>query len=276
MDRRDLNKIEADLLLEAIHRRYGYDFRSYSRASIQRRLEEFMIANGIPSASEMIPRVLHDEVFFSRLFGKFSIPVTEIFRDPFVYLAIRKKVVPMLRTWPHIKVWIAGCATGEEAYSLAIVLKEENLYDRSTIYATDFNEEALGQAREGSYGIKKMKDATKNYQLSGGRAFFSDYYHADCKAAVMEKSLKERIVFSNHNLSSDSAFGETHLVFCRNVLIYFNRELKERVLQIFDNSLVMGGLLCLGTRETLQFTEAEKRFSAVDAESRIFQKKEVP
>ena len=270
----ELEAVEIDLLLEAIYRRYGYDFRSYARASIDRRTRQFLSGAGCASVSEMIPKVLHDEEFFSKLARYFSISVTEMFRDPFVYRAVREKVVPLLRTWPHFKVWHAGCATGEEVYSLAIVLKEEGVYDRATIYATDFNDEALDRAREGVYEMGKLRDATRNYQQAGGKASFSGYYHARYDAAVMDGALKEHIVFSTHNLASDAAFGEMHLVFCRNVLIYFNRELQDRALGLFTESLVHGGFLCLGTKEDLRFTDAAGSYEAVDEKARFYRKSE--
>ncbi len=268
-----IEQIEIDLLLEAVYRRYGYDFRSYARSSIARRTRQFLSVAGCESVSEMIPKALHDGEFFSRLARYFSIPVTEMFRDPFVYNALRAKVVPLLRTWPHFKVWHAGCATGEEAYSLAIVLKEEGVYDRATIYATDFNDEALERAQEGVYEIEKLQEATRNYQQADGKASFSEYYHSRYDAAAMDSSLKERIVFSSHNLASDSAFGEMHLVFCRNVLIYFNRELQNRALGLFTESLVHGGFLCLGTKEDLQFTDVSGQYDVVDDKARIYKKK---
>lgn len=271
-----IENIEIDLLLEATYRFYGYDFRSYARASIERRIRQFRSSSGCASVSEMIPKVLHDEEFASRLIRYFSIAVTEIFRDPSVYHAIREKVIPLLKTWPHCKIWHAGCATGEEVYSLAIVLKEEGLYDRATIYATDFNDEALDRAREGIYEMGKMQEATRNYQQAGGKGSFSEYYHARYKAAAMDNSLKERVVFSSHNLVSDSVFGEIHLIFCRNVLIYFNRDLQNRALGLFTDSLVHGGFLCLGTKEDLRFTDFKDQYEVVDDKARIYKKKNWP
>lgn len=268
-----IERIEIDLLLEAVFKAYGYDFRSYARASIERRIRQFQSETGCSSVAEMIPRVLHDEDFFSRLVRHFSVSVTEMYRDPFVYRAIREEVIPMLRTWPHVKIWHAGCATGEEVYSLAIILKEEGIYHRATIYATDFNDEALGQAREGVYSLDKIREATQNYQLAGGKAAFSKYYHSRYDAAAMDSALKERITFANHNLAVDGVFGEMHLVFCRNVLIYFNRELQNRVLGLFTESLVYGGFLCLGTKENLRVSEANKLYEAVDGKAKIYKKR---
>lgn len=273
MDKARIELIEADLLLEAVFRRYGYDFRSYARASIERRIRHFLTGSGCTSIAEMIPKVLHDGEFFSRLLRNFSISVTEMFRDPFVYRNVREKVVPLLRTWPHVKIWHAGCATGEEVYSLAIILKEEGLYDRATIYATDFSDAALDQARDGVYPLGKVKEATQNYQQAGGKASFSEYYHAHYDAVAMDSSLKERITFANHNLAVDEVFGEMHLVFCRNVLIYFNPDLQNRALRLFTESLVHGGFLCLGTKENLQFTEVSKRYEVLDNKAKIYQKK---
>ena len=272
----EVEQIEIDLLLEAIYRRYGCDFRSYARASIERRTRQFLSQSGCESVSEMIPTVLKDREFFSRLVRYFSIPVTEMFRDPLFYQAIREKAVPLLKTWPYFKIWHAGCATGEEVYSLAIVLKEEGIYDRSTIYATDFNDESLARAREGIYKIEKIREATKNYQKAGGKASLSEYYHARYDAAAMDEMLKKRIVFSNHNLASDSIFGEMHLVLCRNVLIYFDRNLQNLVLKLFTESLVNGGFLCLGTKEDLQFTDVNGRYEVVDRKARIYKKRFVP
>ncbi len=268
----EIHRIEVDLLLEAIYRRYGYDFRSYARASIERRIRQFMTSSGCATVSEMIPQVLHDREFFSRLIRYFSVAVTELFRDPSVYRSVREKVVPILKTWPHVKIWHAGCATGEEVYSLAIVLKEEGVYDRATIYATDFSDTALERAREGIYETSKLQEATRNYQQAGGKRSFSEYYHARYEAAVMDASLKERIVFSNHNLAMDGVFGEMHLVLCRNVLIYFNSDLQNRALGLFTESLVHGGYLCLGTKESLRFSEVSDCFEVIDDKARIYKK----
>lgn len=274
MENKRIEPIEIDLLLEAVFRMYGYDFRSYARASIERRIRQFMSGERCASVSDMIPKVLHDKEFFSRLARYFSITVTEMFRDPFVFRAVREKVVPLLRTWPHFKIWHAGCATGEEVYSLAIVLREEGVYGRATIYATDFNDESLDLARAGVYKAVNMKEATQNYQQSGGKASFSEYYHARYDAVAMDASLRERITFANHNLVVDEAFGEMHLIFCRNVLIYFNHELQNRVLELFTKSLVHGGILCLGTKENLQFTDVNNFYKVLDRDAKIYKKKE--
>jgi len=271
----ETEQIEIDLLLEAVFRKYGYDFRSYARASIERRLRRFAAGTDCKVVSELIPRVLHDQGLFERLARFISIPVTEMFRDPFAYRAVREQLIPMLKTWPHFKIWHAGCATGEEVYSLAIVLMEEGVYERTTIYATDFNPEVLERAQDGIYELSGMREATANYQLAGGKESFSKYYHARYDAAVMDATLRDRVVFSAHNLASDSAFGEMHLVFCRNVLIYFNRELKNRALELFTESLVHGGFLCLGSKEDLQFTSVHEHFQVLDRRARIYRKSDL-
>jgi len=272
MNEYEIRDIELNLLLEALYQRYGYDFRSYARASIDRRVRSFLVTAGCASISALIPMIMHDETVFSRLAQALSITVTEMFRDPFVYRAMRQQVIPILRTWPHIKVWHAGCATGEEVYSVAILLHEEGLYERSIIYATDFNDEALARARDGIYELDRMREFTKSYQEAGGRNSFSDYYHARYNSAVISPRLKSNITFANHNLAADGVFGEMHLVICRNVLIYFNGDLKNRALKLFSDSLVNGGFLCIGTKEDLQFSSVASGFSVVDQKARIYKR----
>jgi chemotaxis protein methyltransferase CheR len=262
--------IEIDLLLEAIHRRYGHDFKGYSRSHIIRRVKSFLAKSGQDSVAELIPKVLRDEAFFEMLVFELSVTVTQMFRDPSVFKSIRTKVVPILRTYPFLRVWVAGCATGEEAYSMAILLKEEGLYDHSTIFATDFNDTALEKARDGIYDLGQIRQSTENYQRSGGPKSFSEYYHAEFGAAKLDQSLKNKLVFANHNLATDSVFSEMHLILCRNVMIYFDRELQDRVFGLFSDSLVRGGFLCIGTSEEVQFSNFRKNFSRTDYESRIF------
>ena len=270
--KKSIEDIEIDLLLEAVYQVSGYDFRSYARASIVRRMRRFLVGSDCATISDMIGKVLHDEDFLYGLVQNVSVPVTEMFRDPFVFRTLREKVVPVLRTWPHVKIWCAGCATGEEVYSLTIVLKEEGVYDKSIIYATDFNDASLHHAEKGIYTVDKIQEATRNYQESGGKNSFSQYYHSKYGAAVLNGSLRERIVFANHNLVSDQVFGEMHLIFCRNVMIYFNRELQGRVLKLFTESLVHGGFLCLGTKEDLQFTEVGSLFTSMDDKAKLYKK----
>lgn len=268
----EVNPGEVDRLLEALFERYGYDFRSYSRASLERRLRQFLSTAGFRSVSGLLPAILDDPRLFARLAEAFSIPVTEMFRDPFFYAALRTEVFPLLRTWPYFKIWHAGCATGEEAYSLAILLREEGLLPRATIYATDFNDAALAIAREGIYDLQKLGPASRNYQQAGGQASLSEHYHARYGAAALDAALKDRITFSNHNLACDHVFGDMHLVFCRNVLIYFDRELQDRALGLFAESLVHGGFLCLGTKEDLRFSRHFEKFAVVDRKARIYRK----
>jgi len=267
-----IEEIEINLLLEAIFQRYGYDFRSYARASIDRRIRQFLPSTRCDSLSGMIPRALRDQAFSTALIQYFSISVTEMFRDPSVYLALRKIVVPLLRTYPHVKLWHAGCATGEEVYSMAILLKEEGLGEKCTLFGTDVNDSALAQAKDGIYPADRMQEFTRNYQQAGGRASFAEYYHANYESAVMDPALKRRVTFANHNLVTDQVFGEMHLIFCRNVLIYFNKELQNRALRLFTDSLVRGGFLCLGNKENLQFTAVADEYEVVDDKARIYRK----
>ena len=269
----DIEKIELELFLEAIYQRYGYDFRHYARASARRRARHILTKSGRKSLSDLIPLLLHDEEFAQKAVHDFSITVTEMFRDPDFYRAVRQTVTPYLQTYPFIKIWVAGCATGEEVYSLAILLKEEGIYDRVTIFATDFNEIALKKAAEGIYPLKDVQQYTGNYQKSGGVRSFSDYYHAEYNSAIMNASLKTNITFANHNLVTDSVFSEVQVVFCRNVLIYFDRTLQNWALNTLANSLSRGGFLCLGTKETLEFSSVFDQFKAVVFEQRIYQKR---
>jgi len=269
----EIERIEVDLLLEAIYRRYGYDFRSYARASIERRIRRFLSIKRIERVSDLVPLCLHDEEMFADLAQSFSIAVTDMFRDPFVYKTLREQIVPILRTFPSLKIWHAGCATGEEVYSLAIVLFEEGIYKRCTIFGTDFNDDALSKAREGIYAAERVQEFTRNYQEAAGNHSFSDYYRAKYDSAALDGSLKERITFANHNLTTDQVFGEMHLVFCRNVLIYFNRDLQNRALRLFTDSLVRGGFLCLGTKEDLRFSAVADEYEVVDRAARIYKKK---
>lgn len=272
MNPSELQAVEVDLLLEAMFRRYGYDFRSYARASIERRLRHFLVMSGEKRISDLIPKALHDEDFFSDLAQTLSVPTTEMFRDPAVFRVLREEILPVLRTWPHFKIWHAGCATGEEVYSLAIILREEGLEDRATIYATDFNDAVLAKAKDGIYDLERIKRYTEVYQASGGKRSFSSYYHARYGSAVMDSSLRARITFANHNLALDRVFGEMHLVMCRNVLIYFNQDLQNRALNLFSESLVNGGFLCLGTKEALRFSDIVRDFREVEPGTRIYKK----
>jgi len=268
----EIEEIEIDLLLEAVLRRYGYDFRGYARTSVRRRIRQFLHESGMSTISNLIPRLLREESFFEAFLTSLSITVTEMFRDPEVYRNIREKLVPYLKTYPFIKVWHAGCSTGEEAYSIAILLKEEGIYEKATIFATDFNDLALEKAKEGIYTLDKAQEYISNYHKSGGIRPFSDYCHAMYGSIVMDKGLKKRITFANHNLVCDGVFGEMNLILCRNVLIYFAKSLQQRVLGLFDESLAHGGFLCLGNKETLQFSDLYGRYRVIDQGCRIYQK----
>jgi chemotaxis protein methyltransferase CheR len=272
MQDEELEDIEIALVLEAIHKRYGHDFRDYARASIKRRLRSLLSEKDRRSISGLIPLLLHDEGFLKTLLCALSITVSEMFRDPGFFLSLRQQVIPYLRTFPFVKIWHAGCATGEEVYSLAILLKEEGLYDRCTIYATDFNEIALDRAREGIYPLELMKTFTSNYQQAGGPGSFSQYYHAAYDHVIFDEKLRKNILFAHHNLSTDSVFSEIHLVLCRNVLIYFNRTLQDRVLRLFHDSLVRGGLMALGSKESLQFTSVAADYKTLDPKWKIYQR----
>lgn len=273
MHKNNIEYLEITLLLEAMYKRYGYDFRDYSRASVERRARHFIAKAGYKSISEMIPLLLNDETFFQTLVREFSITVTEMFRDPLVYKAIKEKVFPVIETYPFIKIWHAGCATGEEVYSLAILMKENGLYERATIFATDFNDEALEKARQGIYHVDNIKQCTQNYQKGGGAESFSQYYHAKYDSIAIDNSLKKKITFANHNLVTDHSFGEMNLILCRNVLIYFNKGLQNRALQLFDDSLMPGGFLCLGNKESLLFWDERKRYETISDSAKIFRKK---
>ncbi len=272
MKSNEIESIEIGLLLDAIFLRYGYDFRRYARSSMRRRIIQFMQTSGATSISEMIPRVIHDQAYFEKMAMEFSITVTEMFRDPSTFLSLRQNVLPVLKSYPFIKIWHAGCATGEEAYSLAIILKEETLDKRTTLFATDFNNQVLEKAQEGILEIDQARQYTRNYQLSGGKGSFSDYYHAHYGAMAIAHSLRKNITFANHNLVTDQVFSETHLILCRNVMIYFNKELQERVFKLFYDSLVHGGFLCLGMKESLLFSNYQNKFRVIDQKNKIFQK----
>jgi len=249
--------VELELLLEAVFRVYGYDFREYARTSLRRRVANSMRAEGVNSISALQDRVLHDRPTWDRFLNGLSVSVSAMFRDPGFFLAFRQRAVPLLRTYPFIRIWQAGCSLGEEAYSLAILLEEEGLYDRVRIYATDINEVTLRQAREGIYPAALMQKYSHNYQQAGGRRTLSDYYTARYDLALIRPALQRNIVFSQHNLVSDGTFNEFNVILCRNVMIYFNRSLQERTHALFHASLGMFGILGLGARESLRLMPQE-------------------
>ena len=262
----ELEKLEIELLLEAIFRHYGFDFRSYAYSSIRRRIWKRIGAEGLSNVSALQERLLHDPQVMERLLLDLSINVTAMFRDPGFYRAFREQVIPLLRTYPFIRVWHAGCSTGEEVYSMAIVLEEEGLLGRSRLYATDINEVVLQQARSGIFPLDRMQEYTENYIKAGGKRSFSEYYTAKYDGALFSPSLTENVVFSQHNLVTDRSFSEFNVILCRNVLIYFDRDLQTRVHGLFYDSLVTFGILGLGSKESLRFSQYEDCYEQIASE----------
>ncbi|NRD74460.1 protein-glutamate O-methyltransferase CheR [Shewanella sp. VB17] len=268
----DMQEFEVNQLLEAINFRYGYDFRDYSKASLERRILHRMQQSELNSISEMLPKVMHDPDFFALFLRDMSVTVTEMFRDPNVFHKLRQEVFTQLKTYSRVNIWHAGCATGEEVYSMAIMLKEEGLLDRTRIYATDYNNHSLDIAEKGIYSADKMQLYTQNYLAAGGTSSFADYYQAKFGSVKIIESLKQHITFANHNLMKDQCFAEMHLVVCRNVLIYFNPKLQDRVLSLFKESLISRGFLLLGDKETLEFSQVSSFFEAFSHKERIFRR----
>ncbi len=266
--------IEIQLLLEALYQRYHYDFRNYARASIKRRILQARGQMGFPSISAMQADLLHDGSMLPRLLDYLTVQVSEMFRDPSYFRALREKVLPHLRTYPSLKVWIAGCSSGEELYSLAILFREEGLDERTMFYATDINPLALRAAEAGIYSIDRLRKFTENHQKSGPRSSLSDYYTADYGRAVFDKTLRRRVVFSDHSLVTDAVFGEMHLISCRNVLIYFDRSMQDRAIGLFRDSLARKGFLGLGSKESLRFSGHADAFAEFDRDEKIYQRRE--
>ena len=268
----DLEKIELDCLLEAVYQRYGFDFREYAPASLRRRVNRRVKLEGLPSISALQDQLLRDPEVMQRLLLDLSINVTAMFRDPTFHLALREQVVPLLRTYPFTRIWVAGCSTGEEVYSLAILLEEEALYDRTRIYATDLNEDVLERARLGVFPLARMQDYTRNYIGAGGKRAFSDYYTSGYDGAAFDRSLMRNVVFAQHNLAMDRSFNEFHVILCRNVMIYFERSLQKRVFELFDGSLARLGILALGHKESLRTSAHADRYEELDAIERLYRK----
>jgi chemotaxis protein methyltransferase CheR len=268
----DVMNLEVELLIEAIYTRFHYDFRQYSRSSLRRRLEQALIKYDLKNISEIQAKILHEEDFFSNLIAYLTVNTTELFRDPSYFLSLKENVFPILKTYPSIKIWIAGCSTGEEVISFSILLKEAG-FRKYIIYATDINPMNLEKARKGIYPIDHIQKASKNYQLAGGEHSLSDYFESAYDSVQFKDSLYKDIVFSDHSLATDAVFSETHLISCRNVLIYFDRPLQERVFKLFDDSLIRGTFLGLGNRETIQFSDIKDHFDTLDKENRIYQKR---
>ena len=274
-DNTDIQDIEINLLLQAVHLKYGYDFSNYSKTHLKRRILYRLVMSGLNTISEMQNKILWDKEFYNAFLQDLSINVTEMFRDPDFYLKFRKKIIPYLSTYAHIKIWHAGCSTGEEVFSLAIILKEENILHKTQIYATDFNKRVLELARQGIYDKKDMELYSRNYLESGGKASLSNYYTSKYGSVIFDKSLTKNVVFADHNLVTDGVFAEVHLVFCRNVLIYFDKTLQNRVLGLFSNSLTNSGVLCLGTKESLRFSDYENNFEVLDKKNKIYKKNQI-
>lgn len=268
----ELERIEVELLLEGIFRNYGFDFRSYAYASIRRRLWKRIEAEGLQTISALQARVLHEPPLMEKLLLDLSINVTSMFRDPTFYRAFRENVIPILRTYPFIRIWHAGCSTGEEVFSMAVLLQEEGLYERCRIYATDINEVVLQKAKEGIFPLDRMQEYTENYIAAGGRRAFSDYYLAKYGGALFSPALTKNVVFSPHNLVTDRSFAEFNVILCRNVLIYFDKDLQARVHGLFYESLAKFGILVLGSKESLRFSAYEESYDQINGPEKIFRK----
>jgi chemotaxis protein methyltransferase CheR len=269
---RDTSDVELSLLLDAIYHVYHHDFRSYSESSMRRRIASALIHFKCETISRLQERVLREPQLFAELLRFLTVQVTDMFRDPVYFRALRAHVVPYLKTYAALKIWVAGCATGEEAYSLAILLSEEGLLERSLIYATDIHPESLRIAQDGVYETERFARFSDNYRLAGGTASLGDYYAAAYGGALLDRRLRKAIVFSDHSLATDSAFAETQLVSCRNVLIYFERELQDRAVGVLHDSLCRKGFLGLGLKETLRFTGHAAAFTELVPDARIYQR----
>jgi chemotaxis protein methyltransferase CheR len=269
-----IENIEIRLLLEALHQRYHYDFRNYAQASIRRRLRQARQQLGFSTFSAMQERLLHDEAMLPKLLGYLTVQVSEMFRDPSYFRALREHVIPHLRTYPSLKIWIAGCSGGEELYSFVILFREEGLEDRTIFYATDISHDALETASRGIYALDRIRGFTENHQASGGKSSLSDYYTTAYGAAAFDKSLRERVVFSDHSLVTDAVFGEMQLISCRNVMIYFDRELQDRAIGLFRDSLVRNGFLGLGAKENLRFSKHAPSFADFERAERLYQRRD--
>jgi chemotaxis protein methyltransferase CheR len=271
-DERRLQALEIELLLTGLAERYGYDFRHYARASLTRRIRKVMQNESLPSISSLQSRLLHDANAAMRFVASVTVHTTAMFRDPDVYRVLRSEVIPLLRTYPFVRVWHAGCSSGEEVYSLAILLEEEGLYDRCRIYATDISDAILEQARQGVFPLRAMREHTRAYQAAGGTSDFSSYYIADHEHAVFRTSLRRQLVFSQHNLVCDSVFNEFQLIVCRNVLLYFDESLRQRAHDLFHSSLSNFGVLVLGKKESLRFTEHVASYQELRDGARVYRK----
>lgn len=268
----DLEKLEIELLLQGLFTWCGYDYREYAYNSIRRRIWHRVHAEKLTTITALLDKVLHDPACLQRLITDFSINVTEMFRDPAFFFHFREQVVPLLRTYPSIKIWHAGCASGEEVYSMAMLLHEEGLYEKAKIYATDINAEALKTAKSGLFPLENMRKYTGNYLNAGGKKAFSDYYQVTNSGVKFHSYLTQNVVFAQHNLVTDHSFNEFHVILCRNVLIYFNKSLQEKVHNLFYNSLAMFGILGLGDKETITFSEMAENYEAISSSQKLYKK----
>jgi chemotaxis protein methyltransferase CheR len=268
----ELENIELGLLLEAVYRQYGYDFRQYALASLRRRVWRRVKEERLGSITALTDQLLHDPACMARLLGDLSINVTAMFRDPGFYVSFAERVLPQLHTYPFTRIWVAGCSTGEEVYSLAILLAEHDLYDRTRIYATDINQLAVDQARRGVYPLDRMQEYTENYIKTGGKRSFSEYYVAAYDGALFDAALSENVVWAQHNLAQDGTFNEFQVILCRNVLIYFDKALQNRVQRLFYESLTRFGTLCLGNKESMRFSAYEDSYEVVDPAAKIYRR----
>jgi len=268
----ELERLEMELLLLAIYRHHGFDFRAYAPASLHRRIRKHMESAKVPTISRLIELILHEPTALHRLLHDLSVNVTAMFRDPSFFAEFRNSVVPVLRTYPTVRIWHAGCSTGEEVYAMAILLEEEGLYDRCRIYATDMDSTVLDHARQGIFPLSRMKEYTSNYFLAGGKRSLSDYFTAKYDGALFAPRLAKNVLFTQHNLAMDRSFSEFNVIVCRNVLIYFDRALKDQALGLFAESLATLGVLCLGRKESLRFTAFEHEFSTLSARERIYRR----
>jgi chemotaxis protein methyltransferase CheR len=267
----ELKRIEINLLLEGIYSISGFDFRNYLRSSLQRRIHYRLSLEGLPTITSLLEKVLHEPKFIDKLLNDFSIKVTEMFRDPSFFTALRKEVLPDLRALPEIRIWHAGCATGEEVYSMAILLEEEGLLEKTKLYATDMNEQNIESAKQGRFSLKRMQSFTKNYLKAGGTKEFSAYYTTDHDYALFHPYIKKNMTFAQHNLATDRSFNEFHLILCRNVLIYFDADLQSRVHRLFFESLSQNGFLALGNMESI-ISNSKSQYDDVNCTERIFRK----
>lgn len=268
----ELERLEMELLLLAIYRHHGFDFRSYAPASLHRRIRRHMENARVATISGLTELILHDPSALQRLLHDLSVNVTAMFRDPTFFAEFRRSVVPLLRTYPTVRIWHAGCSTGEEVYAMSILLEEEGLYDRCRIYATDMDSTVLDHARQGIFPLSRMKEYTSNYFLGGGKRSLSDYFTAKYDGALFAPRLAKNVLFTQHNLAMDRGFSEFNVIICRNVLIYFDRSLKDHTLNLFSESFATLGVLCLGRKESLRFTAFEHEFSAISARERIYRR----